>query len=525
MFNLLEKFERVSGLRINQSKSELLWLGQSRLRKDKILNLNLSEKPIYALGIYFSYNDELATEKNFYDKLVSLKKILNIWSSRDISIYGKINIVKTLALSKLTFVCSVLDTPDAFTEEVNKIIFKFIWKYKQPKIKKSTIIKCKEEGGLNMTDFTVFDKALKLCWVKRLCSTDDAPWKAIPNSLLSSVGGTQIFHCNYDAKCINLDKSLPKFYTDVMFYWQELVNTVPKTKSDVLNQIIWNNRYIKINKKSVFFKDWYQSGVKNVSSLIDDQTKCFLSFQSFQKKFHLDRNFLQYYGLLSAIPSPWKELLKLHTEEPPCSTLNIEGLTCKTIYNLLINRKNLPPPTADKKLVKCGFDPSQRRKVYSLPFGATKEVKLSVFQFKVIHNILSTNSLLYKMKKINSPKCPFCPDTEQSISHLFVHCPLAVSFWNEFTEWYRSKSKKHSMTAFKECEIIYGILKGSSSPQTLNHLILIGKYFLFICAKNNRKYQFADFVVSVQEKIDLERYIAMRENKLNHFNVKWKDFM
>ena len=140
LFNLLEKFERVSGLRINQSKSELLCL-----RKDKILNLNLSEKPIYALGIYFSYNDELATEKIFYDKLVSLKKILNIWSSRDISIYGKINIVKTLALSKLTFVCSVLDTPDGFTEEVNKIIFKFIWKYKQPKIKKSTIIKCKEE--------------------------------------------------------------------------------------------------------------------------------------------------------------------------------------------------------------------------------------------------------------------------------------------------------------------------------------------------------------------------------------------
>ena len=74
-------------------------------------------------------------KKNFYDKLGSLKKVLNIWSSRDISVYGKINIVKTLALSKLTFVCSVLDTPNGYTEEVNKIIFNFIWKYKQPKIK------------------------------------------------------------------------------------------------------------------------------------------------------------------------------------------------------------------------------------------------------------------------------------------------------------------------------------------------------------------------------------------------------
>ena len=35
-----------------------------------------------------------------------------------------------------------------------------------------------------MTDFTVFEKALKLCWVKRLCSTDEAPWKAEAISLL-----------------------------------------------------------------------------------------------------------------------------------------------------------------------------------------------------------------------------------------------------------------------------------------------------------------------------------------------------
>ena len=34
-----------------------------------------------------------------------------------------------------------------------------------------------------MTDFTVFSKALKLSWVKHLCSTDDAPWKAVPKSV------------------------------------------------------------------------------------------------------------------------------------------------------------------------------------------------------------------------------------------------------------------------------------------------------------------------------------------------------
>ena len=123
LFELLSQFEKCSGLRINESKSELLWLGSDRFRKDKIHNLKLNEEPILALGVYFSYDDKLAAQKNFFDKLASLKKILNIWSSRDMSIYGRINIVKTLAFSKLTFVCSVLDSPDSFTGEVNKIIF------------------------------------------------------------------------------------------------------------------------------------------------------------------------------------------------------------------------------------------------------------------------------------------------------------------------------------------------------------------------------------------------------------------
>ena len=84
--------------------------------------------------------------------------------------------------------------------------------------------------------------------------------------------------------------------------------------------------------------------------------------------------------------------------------------------------------------------------------------------------------------------------------------------------------KEHSVTALTENEILYGVLKGSSSLQTINHLILFGKFFLFICAKNDKKYQFADFVVYVREKIDLEKYIALRANKLALFNFKWKDF-
>ena len=132
-------------------------------------------------------------------------------------------------------------------------------------------------------------------------------------------------------------------------------------------------------------------------------------------------------------------------------------------------------PTAKKRLTGCVFDIHERQKIYSLPFLVTKEIKLSIFQYKFIHNILYTNCILYKMKKVQDPHCPFCTDaTDQTVGHLFVSCLIASSFWSDFINWYHSVSKK--TLRLSKNEIIYGILTNWSSCSTLNHLILIGKY-------------------------------------------------
>ena len=60
-----------------------------------------------------------------------------MWSQRDLSIVGRINIIKTLALSKVVFICSVMNTPKDFSKEVNKITFdNFFWNHKPAKNKK-----------------------------------------------------------------------------------------------------------------------------------------------------------------------------------------------------------------------------------------------------------------------------------------------------------------------------------------------------------------------------------------------------
>ena len=73
---------------------------------------------------------------------------------------------------------------------------------------------------------------------------------------------------------------------------------------------------------------------------------------------------------------------------------------------------------------------------------------------------------------------------------------------------------------------MFGITRFSSTPcLALNHLIILGKYFLYSNALNNNTYQFADFVSLVREKIDLEKYIAATNNNEKELIKKWNYFL
>ena len=124
-----------------------------RHRKDTILDLQMSGEPVYALGVHFTYDLEVSEKKLFFYKLESLKKTLNMWSRRDLSIVGRINIIKTLAFSKLVFICNVMCTPKDFSKEVNKITFDFIWNHKPAKIKKDCPLQAKNSWRLGHEGF------------------------------------------------------------------------------------------------------------------------------------------------------------------------------------------------------------------------------------------------------------------------------------------------------------------------------------------------------------------------------------
>ena len=108
---ILDNFGKCSGLKINTLKTKAMWLGSLRRNKSKPFGFKWPEESIVALGVSFSYNVDLTTQRNFEDKVTKLEKQLNLWRQRDLTLIGRITITKTLALAKLLYCASVLPVP------------------------------------------------------------------------------------------------------------------------------------------------------------------------------------------------------------------------------------------------------------------------------------------------------------------------------------------------------------------------------------------------------------------------------
>ena len=58
--------------------------------------------PWKILGIHFSYDEKRNNDLNFSQKIRKLQSKLDMWSSRDLTIFGRVMILKILGLSQIS---------------------------------------------------------------------------------------------------------------------------------------------------------------------------------------------------------------------------------------------------------------------------------------------------------------------------------------------------------------------------------------------------------------------------------------
>ena len=75
LFQLLDKFKKVSGLKVNSSKTEGMRIESLKDSEMKPLGIKWPQEPIKALRVFFSCDKKLLHLKNFSEKKLQQKKI------------------------------------------------------------------------------------------------------------------------------------------------------------------------------------------------------------------------------------------------------------------------------------------------------------------------------------------------------------------------------------------------------------------------------------------------------------------
>ena len=232
-----------------------------------------------------------------------------------------------------------------------------------------------------MIDYETMIKALRLSWLKRITDEESSGfWKSYLDYLLENQGGLFLFQCNYD---ISISTA---FYQELLIWWSNIREI--EDPNNIYKYIIRNNKEIKIDGKSVFYKHYFDKNIIYTSDLLYDMSNT--------ESFKVVRGI----GLTRSSYLVWTGLRQ------NCMRVNIPSFQdsfeqgnfkCHNYYCYLIKQKLENPSKWVKLREEFNLEHKQVSEAFLLPVRVASEPNVRSFQYKVLNSILFTNDLLCKI--------------------------------------------------------------------------------------------------------------------------------
>ena len=500
IIEILDRFRRISGLKINLSKCKAVWIGRNRFSNNKICdNLNLIwTNKFRLLGIDFD-SDLAKMDTNFENKLAEIGKLFKSWTFRHLSPFGRITIIKSLALSKLShvaMVCPLLN--HNILKDLKKMAYDFLWKNKPDRMKRCETELRTDKGGLNMPDIETFWLSLKLTWSRRLMA---------PSCMWQKILEANLLYCNHEITDIwfggptLLKKMSEKISNN---FWKEIINTFATITGDLhfshpyffFNFNVFDNPLFSRGEMELKSSDFQSLWSKKICQVGDffDRTQTpprLLSLEQINRKYDIRLNFLNFHRLTNLIIKAANDLNnkifdpKISDMQTPSLPL-IHKLSCivskggRIFYEALKARDWAEIGTRDyenkwQMELNTTFSLDFWNKIWIINKNSLVSNKMKWINLQILKFILPTNYSVNKYKPLQDPRCSFCTAHSERLPDLIWGCLVVRDFWKMVGNILTSNFPNFSMG---RKEAIFGEIK-SRGDSVINTVILLAKQFLW----------------------------------------------
>ena len=84
----------------------------------------------------------------------------------------------------------------------------------------------------------------------------------------------------------------------------ELTQNTPQAANQIRNEFLWNNSFILINLKSVWWRNWHEQVLNRIENILTPDG-AFVPYNNLAQKHIID--YWSYISLLDAISKDWKK--------------------------------------------------------------------------------------------------------------------------------------------------------------------------------------------------------------------------
>ena len=453
VFKELDDFGRYSGCKHNINKTRCVPLGRSKYNTSLIMNLRQSygqgfvpdDGKFSALGISFDgQNIKEVSELNYSQKIEKVRNLIKIWSKRNMTIFGRLTLIKCFLLSQFVYLINPLPSPSKkLIIQINGLLYKFLWGGGREKLKRELIGLPKEKGGIEMINFEDFILGLKVKLLSKVLDTNfHHPWKRI---ILNQLKFSDHPIISIEAGAVKANRTFCKDLVACFLNWKQLT---ARCRNKTANFCIWGGGIP--GNDSLLWNDFLiAKNVLYASDFVSNHGQV-LSYQDFRYKFNIRATMVtktEYAHIVLALRnfhSSADELKSIMNIDPGISLSILLGedktsilmTDSKKIREMLVVRPameilSIPQFSQWSNDIEGLKNEEMWAQTLKNLYKISNHYKLIQHQYKILTMIATSKYMRYKMKIETSHECSHClANTIETLKHIYMDCPRSQNFYN-----------------------------------------------------------------------------------------------